>query len=496
LRSSAAENSEVGEGRFVRNSIFLVSIELFTKLLGLILFMLMARVLGAADIGLYEGALAMAGFFALAVRLGFERLVQREVGRDTSRLYSHFREINVIKFIFAAVLLVVIWMMLTLHGTPDAQIMMMIAFFTFLISFSNFNSALFRGIGRPEFEVVVRSLFSLLNLSLGVFALYSGWGLIGVVSMQLISVGFSLVVSFAIIEKIADKVDYSWRWHTLLGHLKKAAPFAALLVVLFFGNQIKVIILALLCSRTEVGLFAAANRLFDNLTLIPMAIMGAFLPMMSRLYCTSIGRFTRTLRFTMKYLFIIAAPFAVGLMIVARPLVIVLYREHFEPSALVLQLLMPALFFSFWNCAASALLVARNREGTLIWLFAGGAVVNVIGNLVLIPVFSANGAAVAVVITQAFQCFIFGFLSLRRYLNLRILFRLIAAPAVCVAVMGVAVYFTLQINLWLAVAVGAVVYPTTLLLSGTVNKKDIESLKGMLGARIATVPPSNEDRLE
>jgi len=98
--------------------------------------------------------------------------------------------------------------------------------------------------------------------------------------------------------------------------------------------------------------------------------------------------------------------------------------------------------------------------------------VNVIGNLVLIPVFSANGAAVAVVITQAFQCFIFGFLSLRRYLNLRILFR-----------MGVAVYFTLQINLWLAVAVGAVVYPTTLLLSGTVNKKDLESLKGMLGAR-------------
>ncbi len=480
------------DGGFVRNSIFLISIEVFAKFLGLILFLLMARVLGAEDIGLYESSLALAGIFVLAVDFGFDRLVQRDVGRDMTLLYSRYREINVIKLLFSIVSLLVIWVIVLLQGEPQSPLVMMIALFALIMSFSTFNNALFRGIGRPEYEVAVRLVFSLLNLGLGVLALYSGWGLLGVVSMQLISIGISIAAAFLIIEGVSHKIGYSYRWNALPRHVRHAAPFAALLVVLFFGNQVNIVMLAAMAERVDVGYFAAPRRLFDSLTLIPVAAVGSFLPVMSRLYCTSLGRFTRTLRFTLKYMFVISAPLVVGTILVARPLTLFLFKEQFEPSASALQLLMLALVFSFWNTTATALLIARNRESILIWLFAAGAAVHIVGNLVLIPLFSFNGAALAVAVTQAVQFLIFYFATFRRYTSSRKFAWMIAGPALCTALMAVAVYFVLPLGMWPAILVGVIIYPAALLITRSVDAGDLRSLKRILRVRAEIRPTSAE----
>lgn len=480
------------EGGFIRNSIFLVSIEVFVKFLGLILFLLMARVLGAEDIGLYESSLALAGIFVLAVGFGFDRLVQRDVGRDMTLIYSRYREINVIKLLFLIVSLLVIWLILLLQGEPQSQLVMMISLFALIMPFSTFNNALFRGIGKPEYEVAVRLIFSLLNLGLGVFALYSGWGLLGVISMQLISIIASIVAAFFIIERTSRKVGYTWRWDALPRHIKRAAPFAALLVVLFLGNQITVVMLSALVKRIDVGYFAAPRRLFDSLTLIPMAAVGSFLPVMSRLYCTSLGRFTRTLRFTLKYMFVISAPLVVGTIIVARPLMVFLFKEQFEPAASALQLMMLALVFSFWNTTATALLIARNREGMLIWLFAAGAAVHIVGNLILIPLLSYNGASLAVAITQGIQFLIFYFATLKRYTNSLGLAWMLAGPALCTALMGASVYFALPLGLWPAILIGIVVYPAALLITRSANSGDLHSLQRILSVRAEIRPDARE----
>jgi O-antigen/teichoic acid export membrane protein len=483
LKGDEYHPGDAGEGGFVRNSIFLVSIELIAKLMGLVLFMLMARVLGAEAVGLYEGSLALVGFLALFVDFGFDRLVQRDLGRDTTLLYSHYREINIIKLAFSIVCILIIWLFLILRGDPDSTVVMIIAFFGFTLSFSTFNNALFRGIGKPEYEVGVRLIFSILNLCLGAIALYSGWGLLGVVGCQLFSIGFSLLIAFIIIERIAPKVGYSWKWGALKQHVKAAAPFAAMFIVLYFGNQVNVLLLALLTNKADVGYFAAARRLFDAFTLIPAAIVGAFLPTMSKLYCTSISRFTRTLRFTMKYMYVISIPIVVGTAVVAHPLIVFLFKEPFEPAAGAMQLLMLSLVFSFWNHAATALLIARNREGILIWLFAGAAVVHMAGNLILIPLLSYNGAALAVLVTQVVQLIIFHYATLRRYTSSLKLLLLIIGPTLCAGVMAAVVYFTLPFGLWVAIPAGIVVYPAALLVTKTAHQRDLQSLKRMLRVR-------------
>jgi O-antigen/teichoic acid export membrane protein len=474
----------MAESHFVRTSVALITIELTTKLLGLVLFVFMARFLGITELGVYAFALALANLFVIAPKFGFDRLAQKEVGRDSRLLYALFCEISLLKVILSLGALTLLYVLLLALGESHFLTVLLIACFVFVYSFLEFLIALFRAIQRPTLEIAVRTLFSVANLSLGLIALYAGWGLNGFVMTQIISVGAAVLLGCFIVERTAIKVPYSREKRALWRHVTATAPFAGILLALYFSNQIGIVLLPAFAGKEQVGYFAAASRLFDNLTLIPAAIMGAFLPTMSRLYITSVGTFVHTMRFTLKYLLILSLPIAAGLFILAHPITIFLYGESFAPSASALRILSVALIFSFWNYAGDNVLIASNRERLLLQLTWLDAVIHVSASLLLIPSFSYLGLCWAVLTTQGVQTFIL-LAVLRRYFNARTLWHLIAAPVLCTAVMSVAVSVMRDWNLQLLVPVGMAVYTIALLASGTVQQSEVNRLQGMMRSRLS-----------
>lgn len=479
---------KIGEQKLIRNSIFLLATELSTKFLGLVLFALVARCLGAGEVGLYAFAVAVANLFVIAPKFGFERLVQKEVGRDPSLLYAYFREISVIKTGVSLCALILLWLFLLVTGESHLLTVMLVACFAFLYSFLEFINALFRAIQRPEFEVIARAVFSVVNLLLGAAVLYAGGGLTDFVMMQVVSAGAATLLGVIIAERIAAKVSYSLDWHTLWGHVAASAPFAGIIVALYFSHQTSTLLLSAFTGKEEVGYFAAASRLFDNLTLIPAAITGAFLPTMSQLYSTSVSLFVRTLRFTVKYLFILSAPFVAGLVILTHPITVFLYGESFAPSAPALRILSLALLFGFWNYAGDSVLIARDRERLLLKVAWGGAGIYMATSLLLIPTFSYLGACWAIVITQAVRFFIL-FALIQRYLNTRILLQLIALPILCVGIMSGVVFLMQGWNLWLVILSSTVVYIVSLLVSGAVHQYEVDRLQGLARTRLGLSLP-------
>lgn len=466
--------------RLVRNSIVLIAIEVMAKGLGLVFFAMVARFLGAGELGLYAFATAMANFIALPAKFGFETLVQREVGRHPANTYGYFWEIGMAKGLISLGVLGLYVLVLQVMGAGDFPIMVLVAAFTLVFTFMEFTNAFFRANQKPELEMTVRTFFSVSNLVLGALVLYGGWRLTGVVSSQLVSVGAAVILGVYILTRIAPRMRISWDRRLLWGHLTAAAPFAGILVALFLSNQMGIIILTPWAGKEDVGYFAAAFRLFDAMTLIPAAIMGAFLPIMSQLYVRSLGGFVRTLRFTMKYLFILALPLVVVTVLLAPRIIVFLYREAFAPSALALQVLSLALFFSFWNFASESVLVARNQERSLlglIWLTAG---IHVTANLVFIPAFSYMGACWAVLATQGAYCLILFCMQVRRYLGVGQLLHLMALPALSAVIMGAVVFWIRDWHLLVSIPVGLLVYTGALLAVGAVRPREMDLLHGVM----------------
>ncbi len=455
---------------FVRNSVLLVSAELMAKFFGVVFFVLIARSLGAGDLGRYSFAVALANFFVIAPRFGFEELVQREVSRDLNKGRRFFKEISALKVVLSAASLG----LLGIFCSPKADFIpvMLAACFVFSYSFMEFVDSFFRAIQKSELELVVRGLFSVGNLALGVLVIYLGWGLMGVMSSQLAAVMIALISAAMILNRVLPHADFEWRWSDLKGYIVSAAPFAGILVALYLSNQVCTLTLSYFTDKTKVGYYAAAMRVMDCLVLIPAAIMGSFLPTMSKFYPRSVTSFVQTLRLTFKYLFIISAPLLVILVIMARPIILCLYREGFSPAADALRIMGLVLPFSFWNYLATTSLIARNREKSAmasLWVIAA---VHIAANLLFIPKFAHVGACWAIFVTQA-SFFAILFYSSRRFISIAHLFKSILSPLAGAAVMALFLYMAEDRNIFLTIPAGIAVYIGFLLLSGAISRTEI-----------------------
>lgn len=464
--------------RFVRNSLLLVTIEIIAKGLGVVFFAMVARFLGARELGLYAFALAVATLVALPTKFGFENIIQREVGREPANTYPYFWGIITVKVLIAVASWGIFLLVLMFFPRGEFTVMAIAGGFALVYSFMEFTNAFFRANQRPEIEMVVRVVFSTGNLAFGALVLYSGWRLTAVLSAQLVAVAIAVSVGALILMHISTKMRLTWNRQVLWGYVVSAAPFAGILVALFLSNQIGVIILTPMAGKEDAGYFAAALRIFDPVPLIPAAIMGAFLPMMSGLYVQSVGKFVRTLRFTMKFMFILAVPLVIVTSILAHQIVVFLYRESFAPSAQALQIFSAVIFFSFWNYTSESVLVARNRERILLkltWLTAG---VHVAANLILIAKFSYLGACLAILTTQVIYSIMLFFLQLRRYLSIVKLIQIIARPSLCALITALVVFMMRNQYLFLSLATCLLVYTGTLFAFGAVKRSEFNFIHG------------------
>jgi O-antigen/teichoic acid export membrane protein len=471
--------------RFVRNSLLLVGIEMLAKTLGVVFFALVARFLGARELGLLAFATAVANFIVIPARFGFETVVQRDVGRNPAGTLAYFQGIGLLKGLISLGVMVIYVAALQIAGRGEVTVMVLVACFTLVYSFMEFVNAFFRANQRPELELAVRSFFSVSNLLLGLMVLYAGWRLAGVVSSQLLSVGLAVILGVGLLRRIAPPVKAQRDQQHPTKYLAAAAPFAGILVALYFSNQTGVLLLTPWAGSEKVGYFAAAVRLFDALTLIPAAVMGAFLPLMSQLYAQTLGGFVRTLHFTLRYLFILTAPLVLLTIILAPKIIAFLYRQAFAPSVPALQILSGALIFSFWNCASESVMVARNRERPLLklaWITAG---IHVAANLLLIPRFTYLGACWAILATQGLYSIILFRTLLRRYLSLAGVCRLLARPALSAALMSAALLPLRDYSLLMSIPAGLLVYVGALLALGVLSRGELHRLQSLVtvGAR-------------
>jgi O-antigen/teichoic acid export membrane protein len=458
--------------KFVRNSLLLITIEMVSKVLGVLFFIVLARFLGAGDLGIFAFATALANFIVIPSKFGFEDLIQREVSRHPAGTYFYFWALTAIKGLISGVSLGIFLICAFLWARTDPTVLTLAVAFTLVYSFMEFTNAFFRANQRAELELAVRLFFSVSNFLLGIAILYAGYRLKGVLSTQLVSVAAGVILGLFILQRVAPREEYGWEWGTIWRHLAAAVPFAGILVALYFSNQIGVVILSFLAGKEEVGYFASAVRIFDTLTLIPAAVTGAFLPVMSRYYVQSLGAFVRTLSFTLKYLFILSAPLVVITTLLAHRIIIFLFREPFAPSIPALQILGLALVFSFWNFASQSVIVARNRERLLLMFIWMVAVIHVVANLLLIYWFSYQGACWAILTTQGIYFALLFVFSLKRYVSFWQLLRLIAVPVLAAAIMGLAVYLLRQAHLFVAILIGLGVYGGALLALGVITPAD------------------------
>lgn len=153
--------------------------------------------------------------------------------------------------------------------------------------------------------------------------------------------------------------------------------------------------LGLMEGDTQVGYYQVAVKIKLLLTALVTSLGAVLMPRLS--YYIQNGReeeFNNIIVKTFNFVFIFASAISVYFIIFARETVLVLSGEAFMGAVLPLQLIMPSiLFIGFSYITGLQMLTPLMKEKQMLISYIVASVLNLIINLIVIPIWKASGAA-------------------------------------------------------------------------------------------------------
>ena len=253
-------------------------------------------------------------------------------------------------------------------------------------------------------------------------------------------------------------------------HIKPAIQVFIFNLIVSLYIQLNSIMLGFISGDEAVGYFTAGTKIsYIGITLIA-SIGTVMLPRCSNMINTGDQQGFRTIiNKSLKLTLMLSLPITAGLILLATPLTLLFCGPEYNQSITVLSLNAPVIIFiSLTNILGIQILYPMDKIKLVVISVTGGALLNLILNLILIPHHGAIGAAVATLIAEfgvlAIQCIIG-----RRYYPFRLSEMIQPHYLIATIIMSTAVYLsTLMIEshimkISVALIVGIAVYATTLL---------------------------------
>jgi O-antigen/teichoic acid export membrane protein len=394
---------------FFRNAVLVLLLNLLVK--GVYLFGIERTVqnrLPEGDYGLYFSLLGLAMVLQVLADAGLQLYNSRTISGNRQLLLKYFPYFILLKGLLGAVFFVALLLAAWVLGYDSGVVglLLLVGSAQLLNSLVLYLRSSLAGLGRYALD----SWFSILDKA-GMIAFVGGILLFAperlsiylfagtqVLCWGITAVGIAVVLRGRVRWRI-PKVRRATLWMLLRGGL----PFAiAILLQAAYTRTDAVMIERLLADGAEAaGHYAAGYRLLDALNTVGWLLAGVLLPMYARLHARGEG-VGELLRFSVRLLLTVGLIAGIGLAAYAEEIVCLLYDFAEPRTARILFFLSLTFIAQCLNYAYGALLSATGYIGRANYLFVAGILLNVAGNLWVLPRYGAPGAAAVTLATQTF----------------------------------------------------------------------------------------------
>ena len=467
--------------RIAKNTGIVIAGDVTFRLISLVVIIYLARYLGTADFGKYSFVFAYLAFFSIITDLGLQTILVREMARDPSITPRLIGNASIIRWILTAIAVASSLVVITLMSYPaDTTRYIYIASLTVLfVSFSDFYRTIFEANLRMEYNIVAKLVFKFLSAGLILWIVLVRGTLMQVMIALVFSEMVKTLINYSFSRKfVRPRFEIDFRlWKYLF---KESLPIAFSSIILLIYHSIDVVMLSIMVGDISVGLYSAAYKLSEPLFLIPFALVLSLFPIMSASFKTSKEKVIKSYRLATKYLLIITLPIAMGTTLLADKIILLIYGTEFSGSAVALQILIWTLVFSSVGFVLLRLLVSMDKQKLNALCHTSCAIVNIALNLMLIPMLSYNGAAIATLITSM-VLYISSFYFVSKHLQALPILKIVIKPMIASLMMGTFVYYFIELNICLLVLLAAGIYSLVLIALKTFSKEDVDIVIRMLG---------------
>jgi len=370
--------------------------------LGLVAIAMMTRYLGAIGFGQYTTIIAYLQFFGLLADMGLTLVTGQMLAKYPKNENEIINNLFTFRLIAALIFLVpapIIVLFLPYSLAVKMGVFIAVASFLFIAL-----NQIFVGFYQKNLLMIKASaaeVGSRLILVLGVIiAVYYNLGLQGIVIATTVASLGSFLINYVLASySIKLRLAYDktiWREIFSLSW-----PIALTISFNIIYLKADTLILSLIKSEVDVGLYGAAYRVVDVLTMLPFVLAGLMLPQLtSALRENNKNKFRKIIQNSFDLMIIIALPLVIGTQFVAGPLMRLVAGEEFLASGAILKLLIFAAGIISISVVFSHTILAIEKQKQTIWAYVLTAVTTLIAYLIFIPKYSYLGAAAVTIYSE------------------------------------------------------------------------------------------------
>jgi O-antigen/teichoic acid export membrane protein len=470
-----------------------IGVLLASKIIGYTLsfffMMYTARYLGAKGYGILSFALAFTGIFAVFSDFGLNQLTVREISRDKNNLKKYLENITLMKFILIGVTLILITFTVNFLDYPEetVHVVYLISFSVAISAFTQTLHSIFQAYETMEYISISEILNSVLLLAGAIFAISEGFSVIWFAALYLISSSAVFLYSFFVLLLkfvVPTKIEFDQNFWKFC--IKEALPFGLAGVFTTIYYYIDTVMISFMIPDADevIGWYNAAYKLILVLLFIPSVYFSSVFPLMCKLFNKSEHSLEFVFERSLKYMTIMAVPIGVGTTLLADKIILFILGSDFEPAAIALKILIWSTVFIFMSLPFGTFLNSINKQIVTTKIAAGGAVLNTVLNLFIIPKYSYIGASATTVITELAilltVVYIFRSSESQLYPLSRNKIEMLCKVIISCLMMLFFIIFFYTVSLLLLIIASSLIYFISFYLIGGVDNEDLKIIRNLI----------------
>ncbi len=390
----------------LKNLVWLLGDKLFRMGGGLLVGILVAKYLGPEEFGLFNFVFSFVWLFSHFVTLGLDEIVTRELisypNKANTLLGTAFglkSLAGIATFFFIAVLM---------YFLKNRSIEILTLTIIMSISMIIKNVGVFRllfesqlqskqNVIAENFGFVAVSILRVVFIYFTLPLIYFAWALVFEVLVS------SLVFIFLYQRKNYNLLDWNFNTPQAKTLLKESWPLILSGISIMIYVKSDQVMLGLLSTNLETGIYSVAARLSEIWYFIPVAIVTSYFPSLVESKKISEVEYENNFSKLIRILLFSSTAIAMVMMLLSDVIVQQLFGDAYKASGKVLSIHIWAGIFVFLGVGISKFFIIENLQKYYLYQTIIGATTNIALNIYLIPKFGALGAAYSTILSYAFS---------------------------------------------------------------------------------------------
>ena len=465
---------------FLYNSLY----QILILILPLVTVPYISRVMGPSGVGIYSYTFAIASYLYLIAMLGVNNYGNRTIAMvrdDRKKLTESFWSIYYLQLILS-LLLSLGYIFFVIEYVDEYKLIYLLQVLYIISAAFDINWFCF---GLEEFKLTVTrntiiKILSVIAIFLFVNSSDDLWLYTLIMTAGLL---LSQVVIWPFVIKRIDFLIPSW--YSIRKHIKPNLVLFIPVIAISLYKVMDKIMLGAMSDVAQVGFYTNALKIVS----IPLGLLTALgtvmLPRMSNLVANGeLLKSKEMISKSMYFVMFMAAAFGFGIAGIAPEFTPWFFGDEFVDSTpLIMGLSITIVFIGWANVIRTQYLIPNSKDNIYIISVICGAVINLIINIIFIPVYGAMGAVVGTVVAEATVCIIQTWmarnaLDIKKYFKDGLVFLMFGA-IMFLALRGIPLLLSGTIIIVVQVLIGILLYVSLSMIFLIKIKKDYELINNI-----------------